>query len=435
MNRKQLSVARAVLVFALSASLVLVLVGIAGVFVLRRVGTGEAIRQARDLTVVVGRRIVQPRLTNGILRGDAESLRSIDSVLVSGSVIRDPVVRVKIWDPSGLIVYSDEPELIGERFQLGAEELDALRTGAVEADLSDLSKPENRFERRYGKLLEVYLPVQTPDGHRLLFEAYLRFDSVAASGRQLWQAFLPVLTVALLALGLLQIPLAYRLARRVRDSQREREGLLQRAIDSSDLERRRIARDLHDGPVQQLAGLSMSLSAAADGTASSDPTVASTLRDAASRTRQGMRSLRSALMGIYPPTLRQAGLAAALSDLAEPLSAYGVRTQLDIPADLEIPSGVESLLFRASQEVIRNIAVHAGAENVVVRVAVDDSKAVLEIRDDGKGFTPEMERAAREDGHFGLQLLSDVARAADGSLEVDSSPGEGTRIRLEVPLR
>jgi signal transduction histidine kinase len=420
--------------FALSGLAVLLLVGIVGVLVLRSVGTAEATREAADITTVAGRGVVQPVLRDGVVSGDATSLSELDAV-VQRSVLRDPIVRVKIWDANGRIVYSDARELIGSRFELADDELEALRTDAVVAELSDLSQPENRFEREYGKLLEVYLPIWTPGGHELLFEAYLRFDSIAASGRELWQAFLPVLAVALVAVTLLQIPLAYRLARRVHEGQRDRERLLQRAIDSSNVERRRIAGDLHDGPVQQLAGLSMSLAAKADTLASADPGAATVLRDAASRTRQGVRSLRSALMGIYPPTLERAGLVAALSDLAAPLTQYGLEVELDVPSDLTLPPDVEALLFRASQEAIRNVVSHAEAHRVRLHVAADDGVVLLQVADDGKGFSAERQTEARADNHLGLRLLSDLARDANGSFDVATAPGKGTRIRLQVPIR
>ena len=69
---------------------------------------------------------------------------------------------MKLWDRTGRIVYSDEPGLIGARYPLGAEELADFRGPEADAEVSDLSKPENRFERSFGKLLEVYVPVMTP---------------------------------------------------------------------------------------------------------------------------------------------------------------------------------------------------------------------------------------------------------------------------------
>ncbi|MEA2521118.1 MAG: two-component system, NarL family, sensor kinase, partial [Actinomycetota bacterium] len=221
-----MSVARAVLTFAASGTVVLVLIGVVGIVVMQRVGRAEAIRQAKNITSVTAKAVIEPHLTNGILSGDATSVQTLDTI----DLIVDPIVRVKIWAPDGTIVYSDTPELIGQRFSLGTEELAVLRSNAVEADVSDLSAPENRYERNFGRLLEVYLPVQTPNGQPLLFEAYLLYDSVTASARQLWLAFLPVLALALVGLAILQIPLAYRLAGRVRAGQLDRERLLQRAI-------------------------------------------------------------------------------------------------------------------------------------------------------------------------------------------------------------
>jgi len=434
--RSNTSVARAMLMFSVAGLVVLVLVGVTGVLVLRAIGTDEATRQAQQVADVAGR-VVEPRLANGIVRGTSGSLLAIET-LVNGGVLTDPIVHVKIWDANGEVLYSDIPEQIGSTFPLDASKLHAFATGEISAEQSDLQRPENRFEEDLGPLLEVSVPVSTPDGTELLFQAYLRFDSVAASARELWTAFLPVLAVALVALTLLQIPLGYGLARRVRESQEERERLLRHAIESSDMERRRIAGDMHDGLVQQLVGLSMSLSAGADSLAANDAVAAASLRDAAATTRQGIRSLRSALMGIYPPTLHRAGLASALSDLAAPLTDAGVATEVHVqPEAGALTPDAESLLFRASQEAIRNVTAHARAKNVRVHVKVPDdgAAAVLEVEDDGVGFAPVTEDEARADGHLGLKVLGDLARDAGGTLNVTSSPGAGTRVRLEVPLR
>ena len=434
MTRTETSVAREVVAFAVAGLLVLVLIGLAGVFVLRRIGTSEAMREAENLATVAARGVVEPRLKNDILSGGAFSRIAIDA-LVNPAVLQNPIVRVKIWDAEGRILYSDDPNLIDSKYSLDPVQLDELRTGAVVASRTDLSLQQNRSEQDMGPLLSVWVPIATPDGTPLLFEASLRFDSVAASARRLWISYPPVLAVALLAFAALQIPLAYRLARRVRESQRDRERLLQRAIDSSDLERRRIAADLHDGSVQQLAGLSMSLAATADSLEQRDPTAARALRDAAATTRQGVRTLRSAVMGISPPDLRRAGLAAGFSDLTAPLTQDGVHTDISVPPDLTLPIEVESLLFRASREAIRNIGSYAHAKHVRLDVTRRDREVILEIADDGVGFTPGQQEDARTNGHLGLKVLGDLAHDAGGALRVESEPGRGTVVRLEVPLQ
>lgn len=435
MATRSTSVARAVLVFSVSGIVVLLMVGAAGVLVLREIGTDQATREAQRIATVAAHGIVEPRMREGVISGDANSLATLDAI-VTPAVIQDPIVRVELWTREGELVYSDATDLIGSLRRVTPAELEVLGDDGV---LVRRIEPPSGIglDPDLGPLLEVTLPVHTPKGTAVLFQATLRFDAVTASGRRLWTAFWPVLAVALVALALLQIPLAWRLARRVRASQRDREQLLRRAIDSSDLERRRIAGDLHDGPVQQLAGLSMSLAAAADDVAATDPVSAETLREASGRTRQGMRSLRSAVMGISLPTLRRAGLRAALSDLVSPLSADGLEAsvRLDVTPSAELPPEVESLLFRASQEAIRNVVNHARARRVTVTVTANGRLAVLEVDDDGVGFSRERPEVARLNGHVGLSLLHDLVADAGGELDVRSVPGEGTTLRLEVPLR
>ena len=142
--------------------------------------------------------------------------------VVKERVLSGSIVRVKIWAADGRILYSDEPRLVGRGSALGEDEREALVSGLVNAELSDLSRPENRFERAEGELLEVYLRVRAPSGEPVLFELYERFDSVVASGRRIWSPFLPALLAALLLLWLVHLPLAYRLARRVRRGHEER---------------------------------------------------------------------------------------------------------------------------------------------------------------------------------------------------------------------
>src|SRR5437763_12546088 len=257
------SVATSVTQFVLAGLAAVVLISAGTIYVVRRNATTEAIRNARDIAGIDGYAVAEPVLVDGVLSGDPAAQARVNTV-VHERVLSDRVVRVKVWTPDGRIVYSDEPRLIGQTFDLGAGERAALRTGRIDADLSKLDEPENRYERPYDKLLEVYVPVHTLGGQRVLFEAYLRYSSIAASGRHISGSLAPVLVGRLLLLFPVQVPLAWSMARGLRQGQEERERLLQRAIDASDTERRRIARDLHDGVVQSLAGVSYSLAAAAD---------------------------------------------------------------------------------------------------------------------------------------------------------------------------
>jgi signal transduction histidine kinase len=427
------TVPRAVLTFALFGVVVLALVGITGTLVLRRLATDQALQRARDFTQLSAR-VVENRVDDGLLTGDAPAVGAVASA-VSGFVMaadtRTPVVRVKIWDPTGQIVYSDKPELIGERYALGAEEREILDEGGVSAELSDLDRPENRFERSYGDLLEVYTRIETPNGTPLLFETYERFSSIANSEGDLLRTFAPVLLVALVAFGVLEIPLAWVLARRVRNAQLDRELYLQRALDASALERRRIARDLHDGPVQELTGLAMQLAASAERLP--DESSRSAMREAASAARSSIRTLRSATVGIYPPNLRQAGLGPALSDLTARLQHEGLEVALDVDPASGFGPDVDEVLYRACQEALRNVDAHAAAHHVRVRVRGEDGAAVLEVADDGRGIHTDQADAARADGHMGLQMMRELARDAGGSMTIEPRPGGGTVVRVRVP--
>ena len=253
--------------FALAGLAVLAVFGAVAVLALRSLGHEEALRDARQFASLAGQGIVEPAIDVDLLEGDPASIATVDQV-VQERVLGDRVVRVKLWDRNGRIVYSDEPRLVGSTFPLDAEKLDVLRTGSTKAELSDVSGPENRFERGLGDLYEVYLPVRAPDGTPLLFETYQRRSAVAATGRRIWVPFAALLLASLVLLWLVQVPLAWRLDRKLRRTQEEREALLLRAVEASADERRRIAAALHDGVVQDLAGISYSLSAAAQAEAS-----------------------------------------------------------------------------------------------------------------------------------------------------------------------
>ena len=403
-----------------------VLVSLLGIWLLRRAGDEEAIRDARDQTRIAAEGSVEPVLSDALLRGDAGALAELDRV-VQERVLSDPsIVRVKIWDRTGRVVYSDEPRLIGSRYPLSPQDLAEFEDRRVDAEVTDLEQPENRFEREFGRLLEVYMPIETPREEPLLYEAYFRSAFVSARGERIFRQFAPAMLGGLILLALIQLPLAWQLARRVRRSQLERERLLSRAIESSDLERRRIAQDLHDGVVQDLAALSYSLAAAAEG---APIPFDAQLRDAAAETRQGIRHLRTLLVDIYPPELHRSGLAAALADLLTVPKARGISTSLDVDPDVELEQETEALFFRVAQEAVRNAIKHAGATRVGVTVDRDESRSRLVVEDDGRGFDP---GDAADDEHFGLRILADLARDSGGALAVDSAPGTGSRISIEV---
>ena len=425
MAGRSASVGRTVAILALLGVLVIVLVTGAGYFVIRRIAVDRAIEDARQLTLLSSR-VVEQRVSNGILKGDAFATGQVATV-INDAVLHDPIVHVKLWGPDGTILYSDEPKAIGKKYASGAQELAELGKDETSAEISDLTAPENTYEEGSGPLLEVYTPIETPGGDKLLFETYQRYSSIDEQRQQLLRSFLPVLVIALIALALLLIPLGWILARRLQRSAREREEALQRSLDVSDRERRRIAGDLHDGPVQELAGLSMRLSASAEGTA--DPAQQQVLRESATAVRGSVRTLRSAIVGVYPPNLEASGLGPALEDLTSRLRHEGLAVSLDVSDPAGYGSVVDQLLYRVCQEALRNVEKHAGASQVFVSVGRDDGSAVLTVTDDGRGIPAE----EAGEGHMGLQIVDDLVRDAGGTLAVAPGPSGGTVVRVEVP--
>ncbi|MBV8981249.1 MAG: integral membrane sensor signal transduction histidine kinase [Acidimicrobiia bacterium] len=431
---KTKSVAASVTQFVLAGLAAVVLISAGTFYVVRHNATTEAIRNARDIATVDAHAVAEPLLSDAVLAGDPVATQQLDSV-VRQRIIGDRVVRVKLWTPGGRVVYSDEPRLIGRTFSLGSDEAETLKDGQPAADLSDLTEAENIFERQFGKLLQVYVPVHTAGGQPLLFESYLRYSSIAESGRQIWGNFVPVMLGGLLLLFLIQVPLAWSMARGLRQGQEERERLLQRAIDASDAERRRIARDLHDGVVQTLAGVSYSLAAAAERTeeAPNGAEVGSALRQAAADTRKSMRDLRSLIIDIAPPNLHDEGLDNAVGELLAPLAAEGMETTVDIDDDAARSADTQTLLYRVAHEAVRNVAAHARATRLDVSLVRDNGLVRLVVSDNGLGFSADRLDERREEGHVGLSLLTGLVADAGGRLVVTSTPGTGTRLEAEVP--
>ncbi|MGA8208548.1 MAG: ATP-binding protein, partial [Nocardioidaceae bacterium] len=191
-------------------------------------------------------------------------------------------------------------------------------------------------------------------------------------------------------------------------------------------ERRRIARDLHDGVVQDLAGTSFALAAAVRDPTTDDRTAAR-LRPMSDSLRRSLRSLRSLLVEIYPAELDAAGLAAAVDDLVAPAAGAGVSVSVDVRG--VDGASVESvrLVWRVAQEAVRNALRHADASRLDVLVQDHHGRLSLVVTDDGRGFSHE----PAGDG-LGLRCMRDLIREAGGTLHVDSRPEQGTTVSLEV---
>jgi two-component system, NarL family, sensor kinase len=423
---------RALIVRVLLIALAIaVAVSVAGGLVARWLAESEAIRDVTVRTDDIAHDLITPVLQDGLANGDRTAVAALDD-RVRGTVLGRDIARVKVWAANGTIVYSDEPRLIGQRFDVDAEERETLESGGTEAEVSDLDEPENRYERGDGPLLEVYRAVHTPDGTPLLFEVYYRYDDVLTSAEHIWLGFAIVIPASLLLLLLALIPLLNGLVRRVERAREERERSLRQALDASDAERRRIAATLHDGAVQDLIGASYRIGAAAG--RAHDADAASALAAAEDAVRASVESLRGTLLDLYPATLDEHGLAAALGDHVAGLRSRGAVILLDVDDDLPLTENGRRLAFRVVRETLANAVKHAGDGLIHVRVAREPAGVVATVEDRGPGFDAAGTLAHPPAGHFGLRLLQDAVTESgvDARLTLRTAPAAGTVWRLVI---
>ncbi|WP_144877302.1 sensor histidine kinase [Microbacterium sp. 1.5R] len=426
---------RAIVVrLAVGLAAVLVVVGLLAAWAAQWLAEREAVNDAATVTDVLADAVIQPHLTDAFADGDPASVEEFDAV-VRAQVLGDDVVRVKIWEPDGTVLYADEAQLIGRTFELDEAQREALENPSTRASVSDLDEEENVFESG-SRLLEVYRPVWAPDGRQLLFEVYLPYEPVATRSADLWRGFAGVTTSSLLLLIVLTAPIVWGLLRRLNAEESRRADLLQHAVDASDAERRRVAGTLHDGPVQELVATSFAAESAADASVrSGDDAAADRLRSVAAAVRGNVRVLRSLLMDIYPPGLAAAGLSHALHDLAATARSRSADVELDLPSPPpELSAGDEQLIYRVAQETLRNAVTHAVPCRVVIRLHVEGDEAILDVVDDGAGFDPSILDRPPRGGHLGTTVLRDLARQGRAELSVATSPGRGTRWRLRLPM-
>ena len=428
------SMRRVVLGVAVAALVVLGIVAFAGSVLAKRIAERQGVHDAAVMTDLLATSAVQPRLTNDVLRNSATATRVFQRI--ADAVVADPVARIKIWQPNGRVLWSDDASLIGRRFTLDEDARKALVDARVVAAVSDLDRPENVDERAAGKLLEVYRPVWTPNGEPLLLEVYFRYDAVSSRSTQLWHGFVGILISSLLVTLLLLTPIVWGLVRRTRRAQAQREALLQRAADVSLIERRRIAGALHDGLVQELAAASYVVAAQAEvAERRGDAAAAAALRDTASSVRSGIGGLRALLVDLYPPNLRSAGLASAFRDVSSALVARGLQVDEDIDDTAVglLDADQQEAVFRVGQEALRNAERHARAARVRLTLSGNDDGVRLEVADDGVGMDSSGP-IGREDS-FGRRLMADQAERIGAVLAVRTAPGAGTTVRMDVPRR
>jgi signal transduction histidine kinase len=221
----------------------------------------------------------------------------------------------------------------------------------------------------------------------------------------------------------------------------ERENLLgdllHRVVGAQEAERQRIARELHDATGQSLTAIALGLRGA-ENMLDADPSIAAEqVKELKAITTNALGELRQLISDLRPSQLDDLGLVAALQWYVREFDQrYPLQASFVVEGNrVRPPSEYETVLFRITQEALNNVARHADASHATVSLQIQPTQIYLDIRDDGRGF--DMDETLRGDGsHTGWGLLGIQERTAllGGHVEIDSSPGHGTHIRVQVPL-
>ncbi len=198
-------------------------------------------------------------------------------------------------------------------------------------------------------------------------------------------------------------------------------------------ERQRLARDLHDSVTQSLYSVTLYANAAALALAAGKQAAAAGyLQELQETAQEGMRDMRLLIFQLHPPVLETEGLVAALqARLAAVEGRAGLQADLRVEDERRLPIEIEGDLYWIAQEALNNVRKHAAAHHVTVSLQFTAATVLLEVVDDGMGF--DLQRVPAE-GRGGLRTIAERTARIGGKLTYDSTPGAGTRVRVEVTL-
>jgi signal transduction histidine kinase len=283
----------------------------------------------------------------------------------------------------------------------------------------------------YTSMLSV--PVVTPLGHLVgVLNVHTR------ERREFSQADVDLLrSVAGLVAGAIENA---RLHRRLADREEALERFAERTVEWQEQERRRLAHEIHDGISQRIVSLFFHLSAAADAIPADPAMAAEQVARAQELAAAALDEARSAIAGLRPPVLDDLGLAASLDSLAHSFPTLDVRVEA---AELRMAEHAETAVYRTAQEALQNVAKHADAQSVRLRLSRQRDRVVLEVADDGAGFDTAAPGVGLPGGPgpagsgptgFGLAGMRERAELLGGQLDLAAAPGRGTTVRLTIPF-
>ena len=312
----------------------------------------------------------------------------------------------------------DADEFLGMRLERASSKsgrvLDRRRSERLDSLIDD-PEVDREFARRMGMRAALFVPLLVVDRAIGVIQA---FDKLAAD-RRFSNEDLRVAEMFAAQAGI-AVDTATRVAR----------DAFQRAVEGQELERRRLARELHDETGQALTSILLGLRSLEERRSDDVDEAVSQLRELVVQTLQDVRRLA---VELRPTALDDFGLAPALERLTSTF-AEQTGTVVEIESQLgeeRLPADVETVLYRIVQEALTNVVKHAQADHVSIVLQRKEGIVTTVIEDDGRGFAP----GDQGDGGLGLVGMKERVELVNGRLEIESSEGSGTTLVVEVPLR
>ncbi|MBI4998814.1 MAG: sensor histidine kinase [Rhodocyclales bacterium] len=439
--------------FALvTAAILIVCIPIFGTWVGHQIER-NAVNRAASTTAFYVESILAAELHDWSRSGElSPALRhTLDDIFVAGP-LHNNVVSFKLWAADGSIVYSTVPAREGRRYPV-SEHLAAALAGQLQADVTDLAADDELLERRHGEhLLEIYVPVRSPDGRVIaVAEFYHPMENIEreilSSQRQSW-----ILVVAgAAAIFLMLYGLMQRANKTIVGQQRglrEQLAALRSTLKENELMRerisaagaqttalneqllRRLAADLHDGPAQDLAFALMRFDELAR--PAEAPGEMAAIQTAL---RSSLDELRAICAGLGVPGIAELSTAETVRRAVRDVER---RMNLSVVADVDdsldaAPLAVKITAYRLVQESLTNCWRHARHDGITVKAsrAPAGDLMCIEVSDRGPGFDA---AAAAASGRLGLAFMRERVRLLGGHFEVATARGQGTTIRAWMPL-
>ena len=222
-----------------------------------------------------------------------------------------------------------------------------------------------------------------------------------------------------------------RRAEQAKSRERELRLLYEQAQELAALqERQRLARELHDSVSQALYGISLGAHTAGEALESDPEQAMASIEYVIALAEAGLAEMRALIFELRPESLEIEGLVAALTrQVAVLRTRYKLTVDATLDNEPDLPLEVKHALYRIAQEALHNIVKHARASTVMLRLARQGNEIILQVRDNGKGFDP----ARPFPGHFGVRSIEERVARIDGTLTIESVPGQGTCIDVRVP--